>query len=281
MKIVYGDELAEKIYAQLRHKIAESSYRAPCLAVVLVGDDPASAIYVAAKEKACQKAGIVAKTIRLGAKISQDELRSVLRELSAAEEVDGILLQLPLPETLPEREMLEAIDPAKDVDGLTLQNIAKLVVREKDGFLPCTPAGVMRLLREMKAPLSGKRAVIIGRSILVGLPLFQLLQQENCTVTLCHSKTEDLSAICQQADILVSAVGKAEMIKAKDVKLGAYVIDVGVSRVNGKIKGDIAFEEVKEKVAAITPMPRGTGPMTIASLLENTYLAYCRRKQND
>lgn len=280
MNIVYGNILADRYYQQIAQKISSLKGRKPKLLVILVGEDSASKIYVAAKEKACHKAGLLAETKYLPAEISEEELMTIIQQANQEETIDGILLQLPLPKHLSSQKILSYIATEKDVDGLKDENVLKLINKDSSGLFPCTPLGVMALLEEMKAPLQGKRAVIIGRSRLVGLPLFHMLLAKDCTVTLCHSKSENIKEICQQADILISAVGKAKMITKDFVKQGAYVVDVGVSRVDGKIYGDVDFEEVKDIASAITPMPKGTGPMTIAMLVMNTYKAFQRRQHD-
>lgn len=246
------------------------------LAVILVGDDPASHVYVRNKVTACEKAGIKSYEHRLPADVSQDELLGVIQNLNKDDAVHGILLQLPVPDHLDTNLLIEAIDPAKDVDGLHPQN-AGLLMAGRDGFVPCTPQGSLILIKEIEQNLSGFHAVIIGRSLLFGKPMGQILLSENCTVTQTHSRTQDLPAMCRQADILIAAVGQPQMVKADWVKPGAIVIDVGINRIDhpeieGKTKlvGDVDTDSVANVAKAITPVPGGVGPMTIACLLKNT-----------
>ena len=276
------------IAADLRGRIAEAVGpvseqlgRKPGLAVVLVGDDPASQVYVRNKGKLTVKAGMESFEHRLPATASQAEVEVLIRTLNADPAVDGILLQLPLPEGLDANAAIGLIDPAKDVDGLTDVSAGRIVLG-KTGLVPCTPQGSVILAKTVLPDLSGKTAVVIGRSILVGKPLSLLLQAENATVTMAHSRTKDLAEVCRTADILCAAVGRPEMVKGDWIKPGATVIDVGINRLEGedgkaKLVGDVAFDEAKEVAGAITPVPGGVGPMTIACLLRNTLLAACRR----
>ena len=240
----------------------------PGLAVVLVGEDPASAIYVRNKERACKKLGMNGTVLRLPEETTQQELLSTVQRLNEDPAVHGILVQLPLPRHLDEREVIRAIDPDKDVDGFHPINAGRLLIGEP-GFVPCTPKGVMRLLEIEDVPLSGKHAVVVGRSNIVGKPMALLLLQENATVTICHSRTADLAAHTRRADILVAAIGKPRFITADMVKDGAVVVDVGINRVDGKLCGDVDFEPVSQKASYITPVPGGVGKMTIAMLMEN------------
>jgi methylenetetrahydrofolate dehydrogenase (NADP+)/methenyltetrahydrofolate cyclohydrolase len=242
----------------------------PGLATVLVGDDPASAVYVRMKREDSAEVGIESFHHELGADVSADELAGLIRELNADERVHGILLQLPLPEGLDQDEFISLIDPAKDVDGLTALNAGLLLQDREEAMVPCTPAGVMELLREAGASLEGARAVVVGRSILVGKPLAQLLLGANATVTHCHSRTRDLPAVCREADVLVAAVGSPGLVTADMVREGATVIDVGTNRTDDGLVGDVDFDTVREKAGAITPVPGGVGPMTRAMLLVNT-----------
>lgn len=246
------------------------------LAVILVGDDPASHVYVRNKVTACEKAGIKSYEFRKPADVSQDELLEQIEALNKDDAVHGILLQLPVPDHLDTNALIEAIDPSKDVDGLHPQN-AGLLMAGRDGFVPCTPQGSLILIQEIEKNLSGLHAVIIGRSLLFGKPMGQILLSENCTVTHTHSRTKDLPSVCAQADILIAAVGQPEMVKADWVKPGAIVIDVGINRIDhpeqaGKTKlvGDVDTADVAKLARAITPVPGGVGPMTIACLLRNT-----------
>jgi methylenetetrahydrofolate dehydrogenase (NADP+)/methenyltetrahydrofolate cyclohydrolase len=246
--------------------------RRPGLATVLVGADPASAVYVGAKQKACREVGIEGFDHRLAADAPREEVVALLARLNADRTVSAILCQLPVPAHLDGVELTGLIDAAKDVDGLTAQS-AGLLALGRDGLRPCTPAGVMELLREAGTPLEGAEAVVIGRSNLFGKPMGQLLLAADATVTLCHSRTRDLAGVCRRADVLVAAVGRAEMVRADWVRPGATVIDVGMNRTDERLVGDVAFAEVAEVAGAITPVPGGVGPMTIAHLLRNTLQA--------
>ena len=246
----------------------------PKLAVILVGNNPASLSYVTGKEKACAQVGMESELIRLPEATSQDELMAVVRRLNEDPAVDGILCQLPLPRGLDCAQVIREIRPDKDVDGFHPINVGKLHLKE-DGFVPCTPLGCMELLHRMGVNPSGKRAVVLGRSNLVGAPVARLLLNENATVTICHSKTENLPQVCAEADILIAAVGRAKMVTAEYVKEGAAVIDVGINRnEQGKLVGDVDFASVEPKAGFITPVPKGVGPMTITMLLKNTLKAY-------
>lgn len=275
--ILYGNELAAKLQGQMKEKIdqiREEGKRLPCLSVLLVGDNPASQSYVKSKASACHKIGIENRTIHLPADISQEELENAVRQENENPDVDGILIQLPLPKGLDEKSALLAISPDKDVDGLHPLNAGALALGQ-EGFAPCTPRGVMEILKEAGyTDLSGMRAVVMGRSNLVGKPVAQLLQNANATVTVIHSRTKDAPAICREADILIAAIGKPEFVTAEYVQDGAIVIDVGINRVDGKLKGDVCFEEVEPKASVITPVPKGVGPMTVCMLLDNTIEAW-------
>ncbi len=253
----------------------------PGLAAVLVGEDPASQVYVRNKEKQTVEAGMASVGRRLPAEISQDDLLAVVAELNADPAVHGILVQLPLPDHITEKAVIETIDVAKDVDGFHPLNVGALSSGE-EGLVPCTPRGCMMLLDDVLGDLTGKNAVVVGRSNIVGKPIAQLLLAANCTVTIAHSRTQDLPGLCRTADILIAAVGRPQMIKGDWVKPGAAVIDVGINRVeaeDGKTRlvGDVDFEEAVQVAGAITPVPGGVGPMTIACLLENTLIACCRQ----
>jgi methylenetetrahydrofolate dehydrogenase (NADP+) / methenyltetrahydrofolate cyclohydrolase len=257
--------------------------RKPGLAVVLVGDDPASHVYVGSKKKATVEAGMESFEHRLSDDISQGALIALVEKLNADEAVDGILVQLPLPAHIDDKAVIAAIDPVKDVDGFHVVNAGRLAVGE-EAFVPCTPLGCLMLLKDRIGDLSGKNAVVIGRSNIVGKPMAQLLLAENCTVTIAHSRTADLADVVRRADIVVAAVGRPEMVKGDWVKEGAVVIDVGINRlapadgeVKGRLVGDVAFDEASAHAAAITPVPGGVGPMTIACLLRNTLVAAHRR----
>ena len=278
--IIYGSELSAKLRSKFKEEIGQrraEGKKVPCLSVILVGDNPASQSYVKSKANACRDVGIENRTIVLDAGISQAELEEAVRKENDNPEVDGILIQLPLPEGFDEQAALDVISPEKDVDGLHPVNAGALVLN-REGFVPCTPLGVMEILKEAGlTDLSGKTAVVCGRSNLVGKPLSLLLQKANATVTTVHSRTPDMKKICSQADILVAARGVPELIEADYVKEGAVVIDVGINRVDGKLKGDVNFDSVKDKASFITPVPKGVGPMTVCMLLFNT-LEACRKK---
>ena len=255
--------------------------RPPGLAVLRVGDDPASAVYVANKEKACARVGIASFGAHLAAETPADEVLSTIKTLNADSRVDGILLQLPLPMGLDERPLLEAIDPAKDADGLHTLNLGRLLKGEP-GPRSCTPAGVMALLRSNGIDPAGQRAVVIGRSILVGQPMALMLQAANATVTVAHSRTADLAAHTREADIVVVAAGRPGMVGAEHIKPGAAVVDVGIHRKpEGGLCGDVVAGEVEPIAAALSPVPGGVGPMTVTMLLVNTVVAWCRRHGND
>ena len=272
-KIIDGKALAQKVRDGIKKQNQAMQYEAgiiPGLAVILVGDDPASKVYVRNKEKACKEVGFYSRIIRKEASCTQEELITLVEELNHDDAIHGILVQSPIPSHLDEMAVVRAIDPAKDVDGFHVENAGKLMVGIP-GFVPCTPKGVIRMLREEGIAIAGKHAVVVGRSNIVGKPMAMLLLAENATVTVCHSRTENLAEITRTADILVAAVGKAGLITADMVKPGAAVIDVGMNRnAEGKLCGDVDFAGVSEVAGAITPVPGGVGPMTIAMLLENT-----------
>jgi methylenetetrahydrofolate dehydrogenase (NADP+)/methenyltetrahydrofolate cyclohydrolase len=270
-RIIDGKAVA----ARLRQGVAaevESLPVRPGLATVLVGDDPASATYVRMKREDSAEVGIESFHHEPGRDVSQEELAALLRSLGDDERVHGILLQLPLPGHLDQDELISLLDPAKDVDGLTPTN-AGLLVQGREGLVPCTPAGVMELLAEAGAELEGARAVVLGRSILVGKPLAQLLLAANATVTHCHSRTRDLAAVCREGEVLIAAAGSPGLVTADMVRPGAVVIDVGTNRTDQGVVGDVDFEAVREVAGAITPVPGGVGPMTRAMLLSNTVRA--------
>jgi methylenetetrahydrofolate dehydrogenase (NADP+)/methenyltetrahydrofolate cyclohydrolase len=273
--IIDGKKTAQDIRNELKEIIAKSDIQ-PKLAVVLVGDDPASATYVKYKKKACEEIGVAHKDIEMPASTTEEELLKVVEELNADDSVNGILVQLPLPKQIDENKILLAIDPKKDVDGFHPTNVGRFVIGLKT-LPPCTPAGVMELLKRYDIDTEGKNAVVVGRSNIVGKPASLFLLQANATVTIAHSRTKDLKKVCQRADILVSAAGRPRMISADMLKEGAVVIDVGTNWIeeNGKRKlvGDVEFEKAREKVQAITPVPGGVGPMTIAMLMKNVCLA--------
>lgn len=274
--LLNGFELAKQCRAELAERV-KAMPRAPKLAVILVGDNPASAIYVRNKEKAAAEVGVESLVYRLDS-ATQEELTALIEQLNADETVDGILVQMPLPAPLNEQEILQTINPAKDVDGFHPLNLGKLLIGEP-APVACTPKGCMRLIRLAKQDLRGLHAVVIGRSVIVGKPMAQLLLNANCTVTTAHSKTRDLPALCRSADIVVAAIGKPKTVKADWIKDGAIVIDVGINRLeDGKLCGDVDFDACFDKCAAITPVPKGVGPMTIAMLLENTVEAARQKK---
>ena len=245
----------------------------PGLAVVIVGDDPASRVYVNNKKKACEAVGFMSEEYALPAETTQEELLALVNKLNQKEDINGILVQLPLPKHLDDKAVIEAISPLKDVDAFHAVNVGKIMLGEYD-FLPCTPAGVMEMLHSYDIPVEGKECVVIGRSNIVGKPMGMLLLHENGTVTICHSRTKNLAEVCRRADILVAAVGIPKFVKADMVKDGAVVIDVGMDRdENGKLCGDVDFDNVKDKCSFITPVPGGVGPMTIATLMKNTLKA--------
>ncbi len=279
-ELIDGKALAAKVREEAKARaeaFAHAHGRRPGLHVVLVGDDPASQVYVRNKETAAANAGIAGQVHRLPASASQAEVLAVVERLNQDDTIDGILVQLPLPKHLDELAVVDAIDPAKDVDGLTPVS-AGLLVAGRDGLRPCTPAGCMRMLDHVGCDPKGKRAVVIGRSILVGKPIALMLLERHATVTVAHSRTQDLPSVVRSADIVVAAVGKTEMIKGEWIRDGAVVIDVGINRQpDGKLKGDVEFEAAKARASHITPVPGGVGPMTIAYLLSNTVDAAERR----
>lgn len=277
-EIIYGNLIAENYRLKIRDEVAKlkaATGKEPALDVVIVGEDPASQIYVRNKEKAAVEAGIRSTVHRLPAETTQTELLTLIEELNLNPEVNGILVQLPLPKTINASLTVEAVFAAKDVDGFHPVNLGRLMTGEK-GIIPCTPKGCLKLIKEFRNDLTGLSAVVVGRSTIVGKPMAQLLLNENCTVTVAHSKTLALPEVCKTADILVVAVGSPKIIKADMVKEGAIVIDVGINRLeDGTLCGDVDFKNVLPKCAAITPVPKGVGPMTIAMLLDNTVDAFC------
>ena len=278
-----GKSFAQRLRARVADAVPafiEAAGRPPGLAVVLVGDDPASQVYVRSKGKATVEAGMASFEHRLPDTVTQEELLSLVERLSLDDEVDGILVQLPLPAGIDDKAVVEAIDPAKDVDGFTPVNAGRLAIGE-DGLVPCTPLGCLMLLKDRLGDLSGLEAVVVGRSNIVGKPMAQLLLRENCTVTLAHSRTRDLAEVVRRADILVAAVGQPQMIQGSWLKPGAAVIDVGINRIpegeGTRLVGDVDYESAGEVAGAITPVPGGVGPMTIAVLMRNTLVAACAR----
>lgn len=277
MELLDGKTLANDILDKLSLKVKQLD-TAPNLVVIQVGNDPASSVYVRNKERTAERVGINSETVKLSKHITQDELLEIIDKYNHFTSVNGILVQLPLPKHIDEQVILEAISPMKDVDGFHPLNVGKLNIGQKQ-MIPSTPAGIMELLKANHIELEGKHVVIVGRSNIVGKPLAHLLLEENATVTVAHSRTKNLKQLTQMADILVVAVGQPELITKDYVKTGAVVIDVGINRTESGLKGDVDFNRVKSKVAAITPVPGGVGPMTIAMLMNQTYQAY--RTQND
>jgi methylenetetrahydrofolate dehydrogenase (NADP+)/methenyltetrahydrofolate cyclohydrolase len=271
VKIIDGKAISAQIREDLKKQVSElvAQGLVPGLAVILVGDDPASAVYVRNKALACEELGMYSMVHKLPANTSKEELIALVRACNADRELHGILVQLPLPKHLDALEILREVDPDKDVDGLHVVTAGRLLVGE-NGFIPCTPKGVIRLIKSTGTEISGKRAVVIGRSNMVGKPVSLLLLNENATVTMCHSRTKDLDKVCAEADILVAAIGRPGLVTGAFVKPGAVVIDVGTTKVDGKLRGDVLFDEAAEKAAYITPVPGGVGPMTITMLMENT-----------
>ena len=274
--IIDGKAFAARLRSEIATAVAELP-RAPGLAVVLVGDDPASAVYVRSKGKQSVEVGMRSFEHRLPADTAQTDLIALVERLNADDAVDGILVQLPLPSHLDDLAVISAVDPDKDVDGLHVVNAGRLA-SGLPGLVSCTPLGCMMLIKDQLGDVSGKIAVVIGRSILVGKPVAQLLLAANCTVTMAHSRTRDLPDVVRRADIIVAAVGRPEMVTADWIKPGACVIDVGINRVDGKLIGDVAFDEVRAVAGSITPVPGGVGPMTIACLLQNTLMSAQRRQ---
>ncbi len=286
--LIDGKKVAADVRARLVKEIEElkAGGHTPGLAVVLVGEDPASQVYVGSKVKACAELGIYSQKWALPAETTQEELVQLIHQLNADDRIHGILVQSPPPPHIDEEAVILNIDPRKDVDGFHPANVAKLVLEDETGFVPCTPLGCMELLTAYGIPTAGKHAVVIGRSMIVGKPMANLLvsKKANATVTIAHSRTADLPGLCRTADILVAAVGRPEMVKSDYVKPGAVVLDVGINRIEDatrprgyRIVGDVDFEAVKDSCSAITPVPGGVGPMTIAMLMANTVKA-CRQQ---
>jgi methylenetetrahydrofolate dehydrogenase (NADP+)/methenyltetrahydrofolate cyclohydrolase len=276
-RLIDGRAIAAELRGGMAAEIATLSYQ-PCLAVVLIGDDPASAIYVRAKDRAAREVGIAARTMTLPAATTEADLLRLIKELNADSAVDGILVQLPLPDHINSRAVIEAIDPAKDVDGFHPLN-AGWLANGHAALVPCTPAGVMKLLRAADVSVAGARALVIGRSPIVGRPVAALLLGANATVTIAHSRTRDLAAECRRADIVIAAIGRAEFVRGDWIAEGAAVIDVGINRLaDGRVVGDVEFAACADRAGAITPVPGGVGPMTIVCLLENTLIAARARR---
>ena len=282
MNLIDGKQIAQEIRAELKQEIQRIDGRQPGLAFILIGEDPASQAYVRMKKKGCQEVGIYSEVLELPESISEKDLLGEIEKLNQAPHIDGILVQQPFPHQLSTSRIVQAIDPAKDVDGFHPMNLGKLLIGQEGGFIACTPLGIAKLLEKSGIDATGKHVVIVGRSNIVGKPLAAILIQKkpfcNATVTIAHSATENLASICQSADILIAALGKPRFIKRDMVKKGAVVVDVGINRTEEKhLVGDVDFEAVKDICSAITPVPGGVGPMTIAMLLSNTLLSYKRR----
>lgn len=279
MQIINGKAIAAGLRAELKAKtqqLAQTGKR-PGLAVIIVGDDPASRVYVNNKKKACAEIGFYSEEYALPGNTTTEQLLLLINELNARSDINGILCQLPLPKGIDEKAVLLAISPEKDVDAFHPENVGHIMIGDS-ALLPCTPAGVMYLLQQAGVELTGKRAVVIGRSNIVGKPMALLLLQQNATVTVCHSRTQNLPQTVQEADVVVAAIGKPKFITKNYIKPGAVVIDVGMNRdENGKLCGDVDFESVAPVCSAITPVPGGVGPMTIAMLMQNTLTAFCRQ----
>lgn len=272
MKIIDGKKIAQEIREAVKADIARLGANVPGLAVIIVGNDKASHLYVRNKVKACQDVGIKSFKYDLPADTNEEQLLQLIDQLNLDDKINGILVQLPLPKFINATRIINRIDQSKDVDGLTIVNVGKLATGQ-DCFVPCTPQGCLLLIKTVIEDLSGLNALIVGRSNLVGKPMLHVLLQENATVTIAHSKTNNLKELCLKADILVAAIGSAELIKGEWIKPGAIVIDVGISYKDGEIKGDVEFEEAVKRASYITPVPGGAGPMTVACLLKNTVKA--------
>ncbi|MBQ4119856.1 MAG: bifunctional methylenetetrahydrofolate dehydrogenase/methenyltetrahydrofolate cyclohydrolase FolD [Clostridia bacterium] len=280
MKLIDGKIISASVKERVKEEVEALKKEGITtgLAVIIVGEDPASKVYVANKKKACEMLGIISEEYALPENTTQEELLSLINELNNKSTINGILCQLPLPKHLDEQAVINAILPSKDVDAFHPQNVGKIMLGDYD-FVPCTPAGIMEMLDFESIDISGKTCVVIGRSNIVGKPMGMLLLHKNGTVTICHSRTKNLAEVCKKADILVAAVGRPNFVTADMVKEGAVVIDVGINRVDGKLVGDVDFQAVKDKCSAITPVPGGVGPMTIAMLMQNTLTA--AKKQNN
>lgn len=277
--IIDGKKISSEIKDELKTTVAQwkEEGRSVCLAVIQVGNDPASSVYVGNKKKACAYIGIDSRSYELPEETSQEELLDLIRKLNQDDTVDGILVQLPIPDHMNEKEVIHAISPEKDVDGFHPQSVGALSIGE-EGFVSCTPAGIIQLLKRSGIEIEGKECVVVGRSNIVGKPMAMLLLRENGTVTVCHSRTRNLPEVCRRADILVAAIGKPRFFDDSYVKEGAVVIDVGIHRgTDKKLCGDVDFEKVVDKVSAITPVPGGVGPMTIAMLMHNCVEAAGRK----
>jgi len=281
MIIIDGKEFSKKILEEISNEqkeiVERKNLRPAGLAVIIVGENPASQVYVRNKTRACEKVGFYSETIKLEENISENDLIKKIEELNENDKIDGILVQLPLPKHIDELKVINSIKPEKDVDGFSNVNVGKMVIGDESGFLSCTPYGIMQLLEGYDIDVDGKDVVVVGRSNIVGKPMAMMLIQKGATVQVCNSRTKDLSKKMKKADIIVVAVGVPRMIKATDVKEGVVVIDVGINRVDGKLCGDVDYEDVAQKASYITPVPGGVGPMTIASLIKNTFISYQRK----
>lgn len=279
--IIDGKKCSEEILENLRKDISEykeKTGKVPGLAVIILGNNAASKIYVKSKIRACEKTGILSREINLDENISEEELINEIEKLNNDKNINGILVQLPLPSHINEKKICEAISVKKDVDGFKAENLGKIMLGDDDGFISCTPQGIIYLIDQLNMDLHGKNVVVVGRSNIVGKPVASLLINKGATTTVCNSRTKDLAGILKKADIIVIAIGKAKFLTKDMVKEGAVVIDVGINRVNGKIYGDVDYENVKDIVSHITPVPGGVGPMTIAMLLKNTVKAFCKEE---
>ena len=274
-QIIDGKKISAEIKDELKQEVAamKAEGKEIALAVIQVGEDPASSVYVRNKKKACEYIGITSVSYEIPEDSTQQELLDLVEKCNKDPKINGILVQLPLPPHMDEDAVIHAIDPKKDVDGFHPVSVGNMVIGN-DGFLPCTPAGIIELLKRSGVEIGGKECVVVGRSNIVGKPMSMLLLRENGTVTVCHSRTRNIEEICAEADILIASVGSPRLVTADWVKKGAVVIDVGINRVDGRLCGDVDFETVKDKAAVITPVPKGVGPMTIAMLLENTLESY-------
>ena len=279
--IIDGKKCSEEILENLRRDISEykeKTGKVPGLAVIILGNNAASKIYVKSKIRACEKTGILSREIILDENISEEELINEIEKLNNDKNINGILVQLPLPPHINEKKICEAISVKKDVDGFKAENLGKIMLGDDDGFISCTPQGIIYLIDQLNMDLHGKNVVVVGRSNIVGKPVASLLINKGATTTVCNSRTKDLAGILKKADIIVIAIGKAKFLTKDMVKEGAVVIDVGINRVDGKIYGDVDYENVKDIVSHITPVPGGVGPMTIAMLLKNTVKAFCKEE---
>ena len=277
MTIIDGKILSDKILKEIEEEHSELQTevgRKAGLAVIIVGENPASQIYVRNKIRACERVGFHSETIRLDENITEENLLLEIEKLNNDNNIDGILVQLPIPKHINELKVINAISAEKDVDGFHTTNIGKMMIGDETGFLPCTPAGVIQMFEEYNIDLEGKDVLVIGQSNIVGKPMTLLLINKRATVQVCNSKTKNLSEKLQKADVVVAAAGSPKLVKGSDVKEGVVVIDIGINRVDGKICGDVDFEEVSQKASYITPVPGGVGPMTIAMLIKNTFKSY-------